>query len=190
MRGPWLVRSILSRGSGSLRTPFLGARAPLGRSGNFPRSVAVRLGADPARAVLEVTGGQAPQHLVNEFAAAIAAGNSSVVLLAGAEAMSTIRRYSKRRGAAGLQRERGGEPGGPGVRATGLASALLDRRTGSSGGPAQYAVIVRTRGGPGSGAGPVRRTRLVWCALFAPFTSVAVFNPHCGGAGQEECDLD
>jgi acetyl-CoA C-acetyltransferase len=36
--------------------------------------VAGRIGADPTRAVLEVTGGQAPQHLVNEFAATIAYG--------------------------------------------------------------------------------------------------------------------
>ena len=74
---------------------FPGARAPLGRSDNFPRSVARRLGADPARAVLEVTGGQAPQHLVNEFAGVIAAGDASVVLLAGAEAISTVRRYTR-----------------------------------------------------------------------------------------------
>ena len=48
------------------------ARAPLGRSDNYPRSVAGRIAASPARAVLEVSGGQAPQHLVNEFAAVIA----------------------------------------------------------------------------------------------------------------------
>ena len=36
------------------------ARAPLGRSDNYPRSVAARIGAAPARAVLEVVGGQAP----------------------------------------------------------------------------------------------------------------------------------
>jgi acetyl-CoA C-acetyltransferase len=60
-----------------------GARAPLGRSDNYPRSVAGRIGADPARAVLEVSGGQAPQHLVNEFAAAIAAGQAEAVLLFG-----------------------------------------------------------------------------------------------------------
>src|SRR4051794_13004758 len=35
-----------------------GARAPLGRSDNYPRSVARRLGAAPRRAVLEVSGGQ------------------------------------------------------------------------------------------------------------------------------------
>jgi hypothetical protein len=72
-----------------------GARAPLGRSDNYPRSVAGRLGASPARAVLEVSGGQAPQHLVNEFAAAIAAGRGDVVLLFGSEAISTIEHYAK-----------------------------------------------------------------------------------------------
>ena len=51
-----------------------GARAPLGRSDNFPRSVAGRIGASPRRAILEVSGGQSPQHLVNELAATIAAG--------------------------------------------------------------------------------------------------------------------
>ena len=33
------------------------ARAPLGRSDNFPRSVAGRIGAAPRRAVLDVVGG-------------------------------------------------------------------------------------------------------------------------------------
>src|SRR6202040_4470875 len=76
-------------------TSVPGARAPLGRSDNYPRSVAGRIGASPARAVLEVSGGQAPQHLVNEFAAAIAAGRSDVVLLFGAEAISTIEHFAR-----------------------------------------------------------------------------------------------
>src|SRR5690349_5749414 len=71
------------------------ARAPLGRSDNFPRSVAARVGASPRRAVLEVAGGQSPQHLVNEFAAAIAAGSASAVLIFGSEAISTIEKYAK-----------------------------------------------------------------------------------------------
>src|SRR5689334_3530781 len=66
-----------------------GARAPLGRSDNFPRSVAGRIGASPRRAVLEVSGGQSPQHLVNELAATIAAGDAEVALVVGAEAIST-----------------------------------------------------------------------------------------------------
>ena len=49
------------------------AHAPFGRADNFPRAVARRVGANPARAILEPVGGQGPQHLVNEFARAIGA---------------------------------------------------------------------------------------------------------------------
>ena len=52
--------------------------------------MAGRIAASPARAVLETSGGQAPQHLVNEFAAVIADGGSQVTLLVGSEAISTI----------------------------------------------------------------------------------------------------
>lgn len=69
------------------------ARAPLGRSTNYPRSVARRLGAEPARAVLAVAGGQSPQQMITEFAAAIAAGDDEVVLVVGAEALSTQRHF-------------------------------------------------------------------------------------------------
>jgi Dioxygenases related to 2-nitropropane dioxygenase len=71
------------------------ARAPLGRSDNYPRSVAGRIGATPARAVLEVSGGQAPQHLVNEFAAVIARGGSEVTLIFGSEAISTVEHFAR-----------------------------------------------------------------------------------------------
>src|SRR5262249_16253973 len=71
------------------------ARAPLGRSDNYPRSVAARIGAAPARAILEVVGGQAPQHLVNELAGAIAAGRSDATLIFGSEAISTIEHYAQ-----------------------------------------------------------------------------------------------
>src|ERR1700749_3148852 len=70
------------------------AIAPLGKSTKFPLSVAHRLGAAPKRAVLDVVGGQSPQRLVNEFSRAIAAGSADVVLLVGAEAISTIRHYA------------------------------------------------------------------------------------------------
>ena len=68
-----------------------GAVAPFGRSDNFPRSVARRIGADPARAILEPVGGQGPQHLVNEFAQAIGSGEMDMALLVGSEAISTVR---------------------------------------------------------------------------------------------------
>jgi len=67
------------------------AEAVFGRSNNFPRSVMQRLGHQPERAVLEVVGGQSPQKLVNEFAEAIAVGQAQMVLLVGAEAISTQR---------------------------------------------------------------------------------------------------
>jgi acetyl-CoA C-acetyltransferase len=66
------------------------AKAPLGRSDNYPRSVAARIGAQPSHAILDVSGGQSPQHLVTELAGSIAHGERSVALVVGAEAMSTV----------------------------------------------------------------------------------------------------
>ena len=43
--------------------------AKLGKSNNYPRSVMQRIGAEPARAVLESVGGQGPQQLVTDSAA-------------------------------------------------------------------------------------------------------------------------
>ncbi len=160
---------------------FPRARAPLGRSDNYPRSVAGRIAAAPARAVLEVSGGQGPQHLVNEFAAVIAAGRGEVVLLFGSEAISTAEHFSR-------------EPDGPDSTAkpdfTEHAEGSLEDRGyglsgmmsrhwaahGLTGAPAQYALIDNAR-----------RARLgqsreeyaaAMGALFAPFTAVAAANPH------------
>ena len=84
------------------------ARAPLGRSDNYPRSVAGRIAASPARAVLEVSGGQAPQHLVNEFAAVISADNN-YSMHAIAETVQRARRAPGRFGLVGAN----GGPWGP-----------------------------------------------------------------------------
>src|SRR3984957_1538827 len=69
---------------------------PFGASNNFPHSVGKRIGAAPRRAILEVVGGQGPQHLVNEFAHAIAAGEAEMVLLVGSESISTVRHLASR----------------------------------------------------------------------------------------------
>jgi acetyl-CoA C-acetyltransferase len=154
-----------------------GARAPLGRSDNYPRSVAGRVGASPARAVLEVAGGQAPQHLVNEFAAAIAAGQCDVVLLFGSEAISTVEHYAK----AGKEdrpdftehAEGSVEDRGYGLK--GLVSTHLAAH-GLTGAPSQYALIDNAR------RARLKQTRAEYAAamgaLFAPFTRVAAANPH------------
>ncbi len=153
---------------------FPGARAPLGRPGNFPRSVASRIGADPARAVLEVTGGQAPQHLVNEFAGVIAAGDSAVVLLAGAEAISTVRRYAREEDRPDFSESVPGSLEDRGFGLDGLASAHLIAH-GLAGGPAQYAVIENARRARLGVSRPAYAASMG--ALFAPFTEVAAGNP-------------
>jgi acetyl-CoA C-acetyltransferase len=151
------------------------ARAPLGRSDNYPRSVAKRIGADPARAVLEVSGGQAPQHLVNEFAGVIAASDSSVVLLAGSEAISTIRRYAKEEERPDFSES---VPGSLEDRGYGLDGITSARRAahGLAGGPAQYAVLENAR------RARLGLSRSSYAALmgelFAPFTEVAAGNPY------------
>ncbi|WP_046318130.1 acetyl-CoA acetyltransferase [Mycobacterium sp. UM_Kg1] len=69
--------------------------APLGKSNNFPRSVARLIDAEPARAVLDKVGGQGPQALLTEFGGEIAAGACDVVLLCGSDATSTLRHFAK-----------------------------------------------------------------------------------------------
>ena len=73
-------------------TPF--ADPPLGASDNYVRSVAGRVGANPARAVLEPIGGNGPQKLVTEFGGAIASGEIEVALILGSENGSTLKTFA------------------------------------------------------------------------------------------------
>jgi acetyl-CoA C-acetyltransferase len=155
------------------------ARAPLGRSDNYPRSVAGRVGASPARAVLEVTGGQAPQHLVSEFAAAIAAGNADVVLLFGSEAISTIEHFARadaaETGRPDFTEHADGTLEDRGYGLEGMASPQLAVH-GLAGAPGFYALFDNAR------RARLKQTRAQYAAamgaLFAPFTVVAAANPH------------
>jgi acetyl-CoA C-acetyltransferase len=150
------------------------AEAPLGKADNFPRAVATRVGADPAHAVLEIAGGQAPQSLVTEMAAAIARGEREVVLLAGSEAISTTRHLAATEDPPDFTEHVGGQLEDRGIGLRGLVSwhtathGLVDA-------PVQYALFEnarRARLGLGreeyaAGMGE----------LFAPFTEVAARNP-------------
>ncbi|WP_250008681.1 acetyl-CoA acetyltransferase [Actinoplanes sp. M2I2] len=147
----------------------------LGCSDNFPRSVAGRLGASPRRAVLEVGGGQAPQHLVNEFAASIAAGHGDVVLLAGSEAISTIMSLAT----AEPRPDFGDSPGGSlEARGHGLDGIVSAHHVahGLSDTPSQYALIDNAR------RARLKMSRAEYAAaigeLFEPFTAVAAADPH------------
>jgi acetyl-CoA C-acetyltransferase len=152
-----------------------GARARLGRSDNYPRSVAGRIGARPARAILEVSGGQAPQHLVNEFAAVIAAGGSEAVLLFGSEAISTIEHYADAEGRPDFTEHADGSLEDRGYGLDGLMSRHLAEH-GLTGAASQYALIENAR------RARFGQTREQYAAamgeLFAPFTRIAAANPH------------
>jgi acetyl-CoA C-acetyltransferase len=151
------------------------APAPLGCSDNYPRSVAGRIGAAPARAILEVTGGQAPQHLVTELAGTIAAGFGEVALAFGAEAISTVQRYAGAADRPDFAEHAEGSIEDRGYGLEGMFSPRLAAH-GLTGPPGQYALIENAR------RARLKQTRGEYAAamgaLFAPFTRVAAVNPH------------
>ncbi|WP_431907478.1 acetyl-CoA acetyltransferase [Amycolatopsis thermoflava] len=156
-----------------ISTPI--SHSPLGRSDNFPRSVANRIGAAPARAILEVTGGQSPQHLVTELAGTIAAGGAEVALIAGAEAISTVRHLQQADDKPDFTEHVDGDLEDRGFGLKGLANrqmlahGLLEPTS-------QYALFENARR---ARLGLSREDyALAMGELFAPFTAVAAANPH------------
>lgn len=61
-----------------------------------PLGLANRLGVSPARAIYSIVGGQTPQSLVNEFAAAIHSGEARCVLLSGSEAIAAAKTAARK----------------------------------------------------------------------------------------------
>ena len=151
------------------------APAPLGRSNNFPRAVTGRLGANPRRAILDVAGGQSPQHLVNELAASIAAGNTEVALLVGAEAISTVRHLAKTDGAPDWNEEVPGDLEDRGSGRKGLTSRYI-RGHGMGAASTQYAMFEYARRAR-LGLGREEYAKAMG-ATFAPMSAVAANNPH------------
>ncbi len=150
------------------------AVAPFGRADNFPRSIARRVGADPARAILEPVGGQGPQHLVNEFANAIGAGEARLVLLAGAEAISTQRHLMSSGQSRDWSETIVGEIEDRGY-GDSLAGSDLPKH-GARTAISLYALFENAR------RGRLGLSRAEYQSemgrLFAPFTEVAAGNPH------------
>jgi acetyl-CoA C-acetyltransferase len=158
-----------------------GAPAPLGKSTKFPLSVAYRLGAAPRRAVLEVGGGQSPQHLVTEFGREIAAGNSGVVLLAGAEAISTIRHLARAECKPDFSDDPDGVLEDRGFGLEGMTS-MEQASHGLTNAPVQYALLENARR---AARGDSREKYAESMgALFAPFTKVAAANPYSAAPTQ------
>lgn len=156
-----------------ISTPM--AKAPFGCSNNLPRSVANRIGAAPARAISEMTGGQGPQHLVNEMAHAIAAGEVKMALLVGSEAISTVRHLMGQGESRDWSETVDGQLEDRGYGLEGLLTQAVTDHGGRT--PIQcYALFEnarRAKGGKGRDA-----YRREMGELFAPFTKVAAGNPH------------
>lgn len=155
-----------------ISTPF--ATAPLGRSDNYPRSVAQRVGADPRRAVLEVAGGQAPQHLITEFAKAIAREAAHTVLIFGSEAISTTRALTGQDDAPDFTEHVEGDLEDRGYGLEGLMEPV-QLEHGLVDGPSQYAVFENARRAR-HGVSRAKYAQQMG-ELFAPFTAVAAANP-------------
>lgn len=151
------------------------AQAPFGKSNNFPRSVAKRIGADPKRAILEPVGGQGPQHLVNEFANAIGRGEMELALIFGAEAISTVRHLTAQGETRDWSETVEGELEDRGFGMDGLASPELIAH-GARTAIQHYALFENARRAK---RGLDRKAyALEMGELFAPFTQVAANNPH------------
>jgi acetyl-CoA C-acetyltransferase len=150
------------------------ARAPLGRADNYPRAVGLRIGADPGRAILEVGGGQAPQHLVTELAGSIADGAAEVALIVGSEAISTARHFADADERPDFTETVGGSLEDRGYGLAGLGSAPLAAH-GLTDAASQYALLENAR----RAREGLSRERYAaeMGALFAPFTRVAAANP-------------
>ncbi|NYI75544.1 acetyl-CoA acetyltransferase [Nocardioides panzhihuensis] len=152
-----------------------GAQAPLGRSDNYPRSVAGQIGAEPRRAILEVAGGQGPQHLLTELAGEIAAGRSEAALLFGSEAISTVRHHARAEEKPDFTEAVGGQLEDRGLGLKGVSSRHRAQH-GMVDAPSTYAVLENAR------RARLGQSRSEYSAsmgrLFEPFTRVAAKNPY------------
>lgn len=151
------------------------ARAPLGRSDNYPRSVSDHLGADPARAILDIAGGQSPQRLVTQMARAISAGTAEVALIFGSEAISTTRNIMNSAHRVDFSQKRGGQLDDRGYGLSGMMSEYGIRHQ-LVGAPSQYALFENARRAR-LGLSRVHYAQQMG-QLFAPFTAIAARNPH------------
>ncbi|MGV0809267.1 acetyl-CoA acetyltransferase [Mycolicibacterium setense] len=170
------VAQAIDTVAGTRQFEISGPQTPsLGISNNYPRSVARNVGAEPARAILEVIGGQSPQHLVTEFSAAIAAGEADVVLLFGSENTSTLRHFSKRDDKPDHSETIEGQLEDRGFGYDGIFDEYTVKH-GLIGAPVQYGLLENARRARLGLS--VADYRQAMAELFAPFSKVAAKNPY------------
>ncbi|MCV7227746.1 acetyl-CoA acetyltransferase [Mycolicibacterium komossense] len=164
-------------------TPF--NTPSLGASDNYVRSVAQRVGADPARAVLEPIGGNGPQKLVTEFAGAIAAGDIEVALILGSEPGSTAKYFATRDDKPDFTEHVGGQLDDRGYGFEQYMSEYTANH-GLTGAPVQYGLLDNAR--RGRLGLTVDEYRLAMAELFAPFSKVAAKNPFSSSPVERSVD--
>ncbi|BBY57634.1 acetyl-CoA acetyltransferase [Mycolicibacterium sarraceniae] len=153
-------------------TPY--ASAPLGASDNYIRSVARRVGADPARAVLESIGGNGSQKLVTEFAGEIAAGDIEVALILGSENGSTLKTFAGQDNKPDHSETVGGQLDDRGYGFEQYMSEYTAKH-GLTGAPVQYGLLDNARRARLGLS--VEEYRIQMAELFAPLSKVAAKNP-------------
>ena len=146
----------------------------LGASDNYPRSIMARIGADPARAVLEPVGGQGPQKLVAEFGREIVNGNADVVMIVGSEAGSTMRYYANRDDKPDFTEHVDGQLEDRGHQIFNYISEYTAKH-GLTGAPSQYGLLENARRARLGLS--VAEYRQKMAELFAPLSRVAAKNP-------------
>ncbi len=164
------------------------AQSPLGRPDNMPRAVAKRVGMNPGRAVLGVTGGQSPQALLTEFAAEIDDGRADAVVLFGAEIISTVRHLTGTRAhdeRPDFAEQVGGQLEDRGHGIAGLTTHQ-EVQHGLLAPLVQYAALENAR------RHRLGLDRSAYAAtmgeLFAPLSRVAATNPHAATATARSVD--
>ena len=151
------------------------AAAPFGKSDNFPRSIARRMGIEPRLAIWTKAGGDSPQTLLIDLCRRLAAGEIRLAMMAGGEAISTVRYVSSLGQTRDFNDHCAGdvEDHGSGVEDI-LRPYHVTYRLASA--PATYALCEHAR------RAKLKLSRDEYARhmgiLFAPFTGVAAANPY------------
>lgn len=159
--------------------------ATLGKSNNYPRSVMNRLGANPARVVLEPVGGQSPQKLVTEAGNAIFSGAADVAMIIGSEPGSTARYFANRDDKPDFTEHVEGQLEDRGHQ---IYSYIDDYTVqhGLTGAAVQYGLLDNARRARlGLGVDAYRKQM---AELFAPMSKVAVKNPFSSSPVERSVD--
>jgi acetyl-CoA C-acetyltransferase len=151
-----------------------GAPQPFGRCANPPGTVAADLGLNPRECIHSHVGGDQPQALVNESAAAIFAGNARAVLLTGSEATAAMKAALKAGQTLDWSHSAGDTQDDRGLGASLLSAYDVANGLGA---PTQtypaFEQALRARWG-----NSVAQHRALMSQLWSGFSTVAAGNPH------------